>query len=173
MRGAGADIRLRRATVNRALASSGQAATGFAIGLLLALAFLHSTARTDRNRSSAPRAPAILEPPLNPGRRGDPPPSGSVRRSRREPLNVDVDAHVRALLAEHTRLLTTQPLLQHLPYRDRRLGIALAGATGWGEPVLLVAYRGSAGDARRDLRALLARVHDRGSEYALRYIALR
>jgi hypothetical protein len=169
----------------------GRAAKGFAAGVLLALAVLRTTPAPPREGSTAPpgaagraragqekREGALREPlVLSPWRAEETHEAhggnASALPSRGEPANVDVDARARALLAEHLHLLVAQPLLQQLPYRDRTLGIALASVTSDGEPVLVVAFRGSFDGARKDLRAQLARLHDRGTEYELRYVALR
>jgi hypothetical protein len=65
--------------------------------------------------------------------------------------------------------LNAEPLLQRLPYRDREIGVALAGLTGSDKPLLLVTYTGATAAARADVRAVLARLGDLGAEYAWRF----
>jgi len=85
--------------------------------------------------------------------------------------NVDADARDPTLRAEHLRLLARRPLLQRLPYRDPRIGVALVGGSG-GELVLRVAYVGIRSAARADYDRLLARLHDSGGGYTLRFQAV-
>jgi len=108
--------------------------------------------------------------PLRPQRGMQPDPDGARSESQQAaPVNLDPDARDHTLWARHARLLRIEPLLQRLPYRDRQLGVQLGGVARFGRPLLLVIYRGSLRAAREDMRALLARFHDEGSEYALRY----
>jgi hypothetical protein len=134
----------------------------FAGGLIVALAIAHGTPASEPSRPWGGGGGIAADPRVAA-------PTGAVYG---EVLNRDPDARERALREEHLRLLVAEPLLQRLPYRDPRLGITLAGVTRRGEPVLLVTYQGGIGAASRDLRALLARVRDRGGEYALRFRAL-
>ena len=138
-------------------------AVAFAVGLLVALAIAHGTPESEPSR--AWRGAGTIAP-------ADARVGAPATAVHGEAKNRDPDARERALREEHLRLLAAEPLLQLLPYRDVRLGIALASVTLRGEPVLLVTYRGRIGPARRDLSDLLARLGDRGSEYALRFRAL-
>jgi hypothetical protein len=114
-----------------------------------------------------PRSERILAPP-----RSTPPAPSGHATARSKPsgrINVDPDSSDPALLHEHLALLAARPFLQRVPYRDDEVGVALDSVTPRGTPVLLVTFYGTLPAARRDLRAALARSHDRGNEYELRF----
>jgi hypothetical protein len=93
-------------------------------------------------------------------------PRGTAQPGR---SNVDADAREPRLRTAHRHLLDSEPLLQRLPYRDRELGVALAGVARDGKPVLLVTYRNAAAAAREDMSLVLERLADHGGEYVLRF----
>jgi hypothetical protein len=158
------------------------AAAGFVVGALLASGTrawrtLTGSARPSRPvaapvaaSKAVPRGSRIVARPLRTRSSA----SIAVREAppSQRSANLDPDARDPALRAAHLRLLTAEPFLQRLPYRDRWLGVALAGVNGQGKPVLVVVYRGAAATARRDLRAVLQRDRDPGTAYELRYRAL-
>jgi hypothetical protein len=83
--------------------------------------------------------------------------------------NIDPEKLDPALRREHRELLRSRPLEQHLPYRDREIGVTLVNSTSGGQLVLLVSYLHSQGTARKDVRRLMASYHDPGGEYLIRY----
>lgn len=159
----------------------------FVVGLALAAVLAHSPSRTPpassrrtaasagarsdrgriRGRDLARRRPTILPPVASRG----PLPRELASSGPAAPAweNVDDDARNPAMYRRHARLLRAEPLLQRLPYSDRKLGVQLVGTTPSGRPVLLVTYRGSMRRARNDMRSLLSRFEDGGGEYATRY----
>jgi hypothetical protein len=91
------------------------------------------------------------------------------RHRTSEAANADPDASDPALRRAHVAALAARPFLQRLPYRDREVGVALDSVTPQGTPVLLVTFLGTLRAARLDIGAVLARSHDPGSEYELRF----
>jgi hypothetical protein len=83
--------------------------------------------------------------------------------------NVDPEAHDPKLRSEHRRFLRARPLEQHLPYRDREIGVNIVDVTKNGKPILLVTYLHSQASARADMQTLLARYHDPATEYVIHY----
>ena len=137
----------------------------FALALVFAAAALPALQRQTRSAhrgvGSAGAARVVTRNAV-PQRGPDPAPT-----EREE--NTDPDADEPRVGAEHVRLLVAEPFLQRLPYRDREVGVALSGLTGGSKPLLLVTYRHSAAAAREDLRAVLTRLADPGTEYAWRF----
>lgn len=86
--------------------------------------------------------------------------------------NVDADAVDPGLRREHVRLLTADPLLQHVPYRDNQIGVSLTGVDDGGRVVLRVSFLGAHSEAEHDFARLLARLHDSGADYDERYLRL-
>jgi hypothetical protein len=74
-----------------------------------------------------------------------------------------------ALRREHDRLLVERPVFQHLPYRDRAIGVGFDRVLPGGALELLVTYVGSRARAVEDLHRLLARYRDPGTAYVERY----
>jgi hypothetical protein len=155
------------------------AAAGFALGALLACgAQSWRTPAGDVRPSkpstapvyasnAVPRSGRVIAPTLrSPSSASTGVTAGPPHRER---INLDPDAHDPALRAAHLGLLAAEPFLQRLPYRDRELGVALAGVNWRGKPMLVVIYRGAVDAARRDLRAVLRRARDPGTAYEMRY----
>jgi hypothetical protein len=84
-------------------------------------------------------------------------------------VQVDPEAVDPGLRREHDRLLAERPAFQHLPYRDREIGVDFDRVTGDGRLELLVTYLGSRAGAVRDLDRLLSRYRDPGTAYVERY----
>jgi hypothetical protein len=139
----------------------------FALALICGAVVLPALRRpgTSARRAESPRPVAAVTPTALPRERLRLLPAATQ-------VNGDTDADEPPTGIEHLHLLGAEPLLQRLPYRDRELGIALAGAAGSGKPLLLVAYTKSAAAAREDLRRVLAGLGDPGAEYAWRFRAL-
>ncbi|HEX3874887.1 MAG TPA: hypothetical protein VHW26_12120 [Solirubrobacteraceae bacterium] len=85
------------------------------------------------------------------------------------PIQVNPEALDPSLRREHDRLLEDRPVFQHLPYRDRRIGVDFDRVAAGGRLELLVTYVGSRAAAVRDLGRLLARYADPGTAYVERY----
>ena len=68
-----------------------------------------------------------------------------------------------------SRALGARPVFQHLPYRDRGIGVDFDRVLGDGRLELLVTYLGSRARAVGDLRRLLGRYGDPGTAYVERY----
>jgi hypothetical protein len=134
--------------------------------LLVALAILFAPSREHRASpaSRAARQTIYVAPVkmLTPSTPSSEAPATELR-------NVDPEAHNPRLRSEHRRFLQARPLEQHLPYRDREIGVELADVTKTGKLVLLVTYLHSATAAREDMQALLARYHDPATAYVIRY----
>jgi hypothetical protein len=100
-------------------------------------------------------------------------PERAVTHSSEEPAggsrNVDPEAHDPKLRSEHRRFLRARPLEQHLPYRDREIGVNIVDVTKNGKLILLVTYLHSQASARADMQGLLARYHDPATEYVINY----
>jgi hypothetical protein len=111
--------------------------------------------------------PRILVPPGSKlpavGRRSP------ARGAHAAQTNIDPEAGDPGLWREHLALLAARPFLQRLPYRDRELGVALQNVNLQGMPVLLVTYLGTLRAAQQDIGSVLARAHDPGNEYKLRF----
>jgi hypothetical protein len=134
--------------------------------LLVALAILF--APSPEHRASPARPPArqtIYTAPV----KTVTPSTPSTEAPATQLRNVDPEAHNPRLRGEHRRFLAARPLEQHLPYRDREIGVQLVDVTKTGKLVLLVTYLHSRTAAREDMQALLARYHDPATEYAIRY----
>jgi hypothetical protein len=115
----------------------------------------------------SPRSERILRPERATSTEQSRPTAGRYQAT--EPANVDPDASDPALRRAQLAALAARPFLQRLPYRDRDVGVSLDTVTPRGTPVLLVTFLGTLPAARRDMRAVLARSHDAGSEYELRF----
>ena len=122
---------------------------------------------------SAVRPAAVSRLPVGPTLRVDaaPPSRGVEARPGVGPgggmttraVQADPERLDPALAREHRRLLGERPVLQHLPYRDRRIGVNLDRVLGGGRIELLVTYLGSRARAVGDLRRLLGRYGDPGT----------
>jgi hypothetical protein len=67
------------------------------------------------------------------------------------------------------RALKRRPALQHVPYRRGAIRVTIARRTTGGKVVLAVRYTGSKTSAVRSYRRFLARYHDSGKDYVVRY----
>lgn len=90
-------------------------------------------------------------------------------QSQRTLVNIDPEAHDPKLRAEHRDFLASRPLEQHLPYRDREIGVELVNVTATGKPVLLVTYIRSQASAQQDIDNVMARYRDPGTAYVIHY----
>jgi hypothetical protein len=95
----------------------------------------------------------------------------AVGRAGRRPTPVQADAERLdpRLRREHRRLLDERPVFQHLPFRDREIGVGFDRVTSDGRLELLVTYLGSRARAEGDFRRLIARYGDPGTAYVERY----
>lgn len=84
-------------------------------------------------------------------------------------VNIDPEATDPVLRAEHQKFLESRPLEQHLPYRDHEIGADVMNITPSGKLVVLVTYIHSQQAAQRDIDGLMARYHDPGTGYVIRY----
>lgn len=103
--------------------------------------------------------------------RQSPPPGrpASIGALGSPPIQADPELADPALARDHELLLRRRPVFQHLPYRDREIGVDFDRVVSGGRLELLVTYLGARADAVRDLRRLLARYGDPGTAYVERY----
>lgn len=106
-------------------------------------------------RSTSSQAPAEIEPPVEetaPRRRQDPQDQKGSPAARRA-----------------ARALRSYRALQHVPYRDGQLAIALVGARG--DRAVLAVSAPTIGAARRGWRGFLRRYRDSGRAYLTHFEA--
>jgi hypothetical protein len=97
---------------------------------------------------------------------GSPPPE---HRAPRSPVQENPEQVDPGLRREHERLLAQRPAFQHLPYRDREIGVGFDRVLASGALELLVTYLGSRASAVADMHRLLGRYGDPGTAYVERY----
>ena len=139
--------------------SVARAVLAFASAILLGLAALFVLAASQDDQASAPERPALAAPaprPAPPIEVGEDEPAAHLRQ---DPQDIAGSAAARRA----ARALRSHRALQHVPYRDGELRIALVGARG-SRAVLRVAAPTSAA-ARHGWRRFLARYGDSGSAY--------
>ncbi|HWH09500.1 MAG TPA: collagen-like protein [Solirubrobacteraceae bacterium] len=90
--------------------------------------------------------------------------AGSAATRQENPETADP-----GLRREHERLLRQRPVFQHLPYRDREIGVDFDRVLIGGRLELLVTYLGSRAGAVADVHRLLSRYGDPGTAYVMRY----
>ena len=83
----------------------------------------------------------------------------------------DPQDHDAALAARERREQARRPGLQHLPATMSGVRVDFTDTTRDGRVVLTVTHRGGRGHAASTLRSLLARWHDSGDGYVVRYRA--
>lgn len=147
-----------RALLDRPLdPSAARAILVFASAILVGIAglFLLAASEQEQQSSTAERPASIASPPAFPAeaKRG--------RSSTRRQDPQDVKGSTAARRAG--RALRSHRALQHVPYRDGRLAMALVGARG-GRAVLRVSAP-TVKEARRGWRQFLRRYHDSGRAY--------
>jgi hypothetical protein len=86
-----------------------------------------------------------------------------------DPSSLEPDTTVKGLRARHQQILRERPVFQHLPFRDHEIGVDIFDVSAQGKLILRVTYLNSLRAAKRHLSALMARYHDPGSEYEVRY----
>jgi hypothetical protein len=174
MRGAGGDLWLRVAVVSRLTAWAGVcvvATVGLAAVLLLARGGRPAGGPRDR----VGQAPAVVSSSsIGQAASGGSRASGvgvtaSGAEAAASPVQIDPEAVDPGLAGEHRRDLSARPVFQHLPYRDREIGVGFDEVVGGGKLELLVTYLGSRAAAERDFHRLLGRYRDPGTAYVERY----
>jgi hypothetical protein len=154
-----------RALLDRPLdPSAARAILVFASAILFGFAGLFVLAASEQDRQAATaELPLIVSPPApaTPAGESDgerPGPRPSTRRQ--DPQDVKGSAAARRA----AQALRSHRALQHVPYRDGQLTIALVGASG-GRAVLRVSAP-TVSEARRGWRRFLRRYRDSGRAYA-------
>jgi hypothetical protein len=154
-----------RALLDRPLdPSAARAILVFASAILVGFAalFVLASGEPDRQASTAERPPSIASPPASATSAES---SGIERREprlfarRQDPQDVKGSAAGRRA----ARALRSHRALQHVPYREGQLAVALIGARG-GHAVLRVSAP-TVSEARRGWRRFLRRYRDSGRAY--------
>lgn len=154
-----------RALLDRPLdPSAARAILVFSSAILVGFAALLVLAAGEpgQRASTAERSPSIASPPasatpVEPSEGDRPGPRPSTRRQDAQ------DVKGSAAGRRAARALRSHRALQHVPYRDGRLAVALVGAHG-GRAVLRVSAP-TVGEARRGWRRFLRRYSDSGRAY--------
>lgn len=155
-----------RALLDRPLdPSAARAILVFASAILVGFAavFVLASGEPDRHASTTEGPPSIASVPVpatptSVSKGGQP---GHRRSTRRQDPQDNMGS---AAGRRAARALRSHRALQHVPYRDRQLAVALVGARGGGRAVLRVSAP-TLREARRGWRRFLRRYRDSGRAY--------
>lgn len=149
-----------RALLDRPLdPGAARAVLAFASAILLGLAALFVLAASQADQPTAPERPALAAPapgPADPIEVAEDEPAAHLRQ---DPQDIAGSAAARRA----ARALRSHRALQHVPYRDGELRIALVGARGSRAVLHVTASTVTA--ARQGWRRFLARYGDSGKAY--------
>jgi hypothetical protein len=144
--------------------SAARAILVFASAILFGFAalFVLASGEPDRQASTAERPPSIASPPASATSAES---SGIERRAAQLPARKQDPQDVKGSAAGRraARALRSHRALQHVPYRDGQLAVALVGVRG-GRAVLRVGAL-TVRAARRGWRRFLRRYRDSGQAY--------
>lgn len=151
--------------------SAARAILAFASAILVGFAglfVLAAAGESDRQSSPAEQLSSIASPPAPAT------PAEAGGRERREPPSParrqdPQDTKGSAAARRAARALRSHRALQHIPYRDGQLAVALIGVRG-GHAVLRVSAP-TVSEARRGWRRFLRRYRDNGHAYLTRFKA--
>jgi hypothetical protein len=140
--------------------SAAQAVLAFASAILLGLAALFVLAASQDDQASAPERPELAAPAPGPAPPIEVAEDEPAAHLRQDPQDIAGSAAARRA----ARALRSHRALQHVPYRDGELRIALVGARG--SRAVLRVSASTEGSARRGWRRFLRRYRDSGRAYA-------
>jgi hypothetical protein len=157
-----------RALLDRPLdPSAARAILVFASAILVGFAGLFILAASQPDRPTSPDRPSPAASPPDPiapaGATKEPQAERPTPSRRQDPQDIDGSAASRRA----ARALRSHRALQHVPYRDSQLAVALIGARG-GRAVLRVSAF-TVREARRGWRRFLQRYSDSGRAYVVAF----